>query len=198
MLIITAENEVQDTDHLNDHYNYGVLSFKDYKCPDFFFPRIEYLEEFNSASITLHIGKFEAVMPLHWSILCTDLENVQSIPLYEAAGRDFAVFCLNPIDGFMPEFHPLRTGTIFPSTTWMAPPMADKDMLVVPLGRTTKSSAAITAEARRMVNSTEVVTEAGPEVKAPEVEVQRGVKGPICAMFSPSKLEINKPISDIW
>ena len=135
MIVLTVENGVLDTDKMSvgDEVNCGVLSFQEYQDPDFYFPTIEMLEEFSSASITLKIGVHEIVMPLHWSILCTELEYVQTIPLWEVSGKQFPVFCLNPRDGFAPEFLPLRTGTIFPQTTWTAPQLNDKDLLVVPL-----------------------------------------------------------------
>lgn len=172
MLILTPENDVKNTDRIVESdvpVHYGVLSFKDYKNPDFFFDRrIEYLEEFASASIVLRIGVYEIVMPLHWSILCTDLEYVQTVPLQEVSGRDFTVFCLNPLDGYRPYYNILKTGMIFPNTTWTCPPIQDKDMLVVPLG-----------EMDRHVDA----------------EVDRG---PVCAIFSPNKIEIYKPISEVW
>ena len=172
MLILSPSNKVINTDLLTEHsdeFNYGVLSFKDYKNPDFYFDRkIEYLEEFASASITLRIGQFETVMPMHWSILCTDLEYVQTVPLQEVSARDFTVFCLNPIDGYKPEYEILKTGMIFPQTTWTCPPIADKDMLVVPLGKQDVS---------------------------PDSDVTRG---PLCAIFSPNKIEVYKEISEIW
>lgn len=135
MLILTVDNQVINTDSLTmgDEVHHATLSFKDLKEPDYFFPMLEFLEEFSSASVTLKIGDHEIVMPLHWSILCSDMEYVQSIPLHEVGGKQFPVFCLNPINGYTPDFLPLRTGTIFPNTTWTAPQMADKDLLVVPL-----------------------------------------------------------------
>jgi hypothetical protein len=180
MLLLSVENSPLNTDTLNEEVHYSILSFQDYKNPDFFMSKLEYIDEFNSASITLHFGEYddenneftkiyEIVMPLHWSILCTDYEYVQSIPLYEASGRDFLAFCLNPLDGFIPQFLTVRTGTIFPNTSWTAPQIQDKDMLVVPLGDLVR--------------------------KIPNHSTKRG---PVCAMFSPSKFEVNKLISEIW
>jgi len=168
MKILSETNEVLDTDLVDDEFvYYSVLSFRDYRCPDFFFEKTCFLEEWNSASMTLHIGDSNVVMPMHWSVLCTDLEYVQSVPLYETAGRDYTVFCVNPIDGYMPEFRTLKTSSIFPNTTWTAPPISEKDMLVVPIGTT------------------------GGQGRTLE-------RGPICAIFAPSKIEIYKPVSDIW
>lgn len=169
MLMLTVDNEVANTDTLTEEIHFGTLSFKNYNEPDFFFEKMApYVEVFESASITLFIGKFEIVMPLHWSILCTDWETVQTIPLYEVSGREFQVFCLNPLSSFAPRFLTLKTGSIFPSTTWTTPSLADKDMLVVPLGEDDYTNGS-------------------------EIDV-----GPICAMFAASKMEINKPIGDIW
>ena len=169
MRILTAENEIVDTDipTNDDFYYYSVLSFRDFKNPDFYFEKTYILEEWNSASMSLHIGQYTIVMPMHWSILCTDLEYVQSVPLYETPGRDFGIFCINPVDGYMPGFHTLRTSSIFPNTTWTAPPVRDKDMLVVPIGF--------------------------------EPTLHEDLeRGPICAIFSPNKMEVYKPLSDIW
>ena len=98
MLILTAENEVLNTDTMKvgDTVHHSVLSFQDPAYPDFFFNEIEFLEEFSSASVTLQIGDHEIVMPLHWSIVCTDLEYLQSIPLHElATGKNLSAFCVN-------------------------------------------------------------------------------------------------------
>ena len=172
MLVLTVDNEVLNTDSMKvqDVVYHSVLKLQDPSNPDFFMEVIEFLDEFASASVTLKIGEHEIVMPLHWSILCTDMEYVHSIPLYELGGRNFAAFCLNPIDGFAPEFLRVRTGTIFPNANWTAPQIHDKDLLVVPLGEHKYGEEAV------------------PGVK----------RGPVCAMFSASKVEVYKPIGEIW
>jgi len=168
MNILTIENKIINTDMLTEEVNFAVLSFRDTKQPDFYFDRkVEYLEEFVSASITLRIGPFEVVMPLHWSIMCTDHEYLQSVPLTEVSGRNFSVFCLNPLDGYRPHDMEMKTGMIFPTSTWTSPPVFDKDMYVVPLGT----------------------------LETPGEQVTHG---PLCAIFSPSKIEVYRPISDFW
>ncbi len=199
MMILTVENEAIDTDSLTEERHFAVLSFRDYKEPDFYMDqKTEYLEEFSSASIVLRIGPYEAIMPLHWSILCTDMEYVQTVPLQEVSGRNFTVFCLNPIDGYRPHYHELKTGMIFPNTTWTCPPISDKDMLFVPLHNQTQTYKRTIMEKQKTV--------AGDIMVGREVEMTRkgGIaresenRGPLCAIFSPSKLEVYKPISDIW
>ena len=138
MLILTVENKILNTDSLSvgDTVNHGILSFQpteDNAGPDFYFPVIEYLDEFSAASITLKLGDNRIIMPLHWSILCTDTEYLQTIPLYEVGGKQFPVFCLNPLTGFAPEFLRLKTGNVFPNSTWTAPQLNEKDLLVVPI-----------------------------------------------------------------
>lgn len=169
MLILTVENEILNTDSMKvgDKVHHSILSLQDPANSDFYFNIIEFLEEFSSAAVTLRIGDHEIVMPLHWSVLCTDLEYLHSIPLYDLGGRNFAAFCLNPIDGFQPEFLRVRPSTIFPSANWTAPQINDKDLLVVPLGDSSGS-------------------------------IEGSKKGPICAIFSASKVEVYKPIGDIW
>jgi len=168
MQILTIDNEIANTDMLTEEVNFAVLSLRGGKEPDFYFDRkVEYLEEFISASIVLRIGPFEVVMPLHWSIMCTDHEYLQSVPLTEVSGRNFSVFCMNPINGYRPHDLEMKTGMIFPTSTWTSPPVGDKDMYVVPLG---------------------TLHATGDEVK----------QGPLCAIFSPSKIEVYKPISDFW
>ena len=171
MLVLTADNEVLNTDAMStgDEVYHSVLKLEDPAHPDFYFDVIEYLDEFSSASVTLKIGDHEIVMPLHWSILCTDMEYVHSIPLYDLMGRNFPAFCLNPIDGFAPEFLRVRSSTIFPQANWTAPQMHDKNLLVVPLGEQPRGN--------------------------DRMAVQRG---PICAMFSASKVEVYRAIGDIW
>jgi len=171
MLILTAENEVLNTDTMKvgDQVHHSILSLQDPDNIDFFFNVIEFLEEFSSASVTLQIGEHEIVMPLHWSVICTDMEYLHSIPLYEIGGRHFDAFCLNPIDGYRPDFLKVRQGTIFPTANWTAPQMNDKDLLVVPLGETSNPCMAGAVK-----------------------------RGPQCAIFSASKVEVYKPIGDIW
>lgn len=203
MLILTAENKVLDTRTMKvgDEVHHGVLSFQDHQNPDFYFNVVEFLEEFSSASITLKIGEFEVVMPLHWSILCTDMEYLQSIPLWEVGGKHFPVFCLNPIDGYQPEFLRLRTSTIFPQNTWTAPQLNDKDLLVVPLGEQQNSmETAVAGEGAKVVGSDEVITIPGKEESELFIDQKRRKdnKGPLCAFFSASKFEVYKPVGDIW
>jgi len=150
-----------------EYLHYSVLSFADAKNPDFFFRKMHCLDEFHSASAVVQCGDYKIVMPLPWSVLCTDLEYVQSIPLCDLTGKEHTAFCLNPINGFMPSFYPIRVIGIYPNTVWTAPQVLDKDFLVIPLGE--------------------------------DKNMGKGMqRGPECAIFSSSRVEIYKPTSDIW
>lgn len=163
MQILDENNTIQDTDRISESCFYSVLRFKDPKNPDFFFEEISYVVEFTAPTMKLLIGEHVCFVPFHWSVLCSDLEYVQTIPLAEFSGRDFYAFCLNPIDGYTPYYLRVRMLEVFDNATWSCPPVADKDMLVVPIGPHPRDVA----------------------------------KGPTCAIFSPNKLDINRPLSDI-
>jgi len=161
MKILDEHNQILETDNLNRGCYYSVLRFKDSKNPDFYFQDMDYIEEFISYTMKLSIGEHICYVPFHWSILCSDLENIQTIPLYELSGRQFDVFCINPIDGFLVQYLPIRMIEVFPNTTWSCPPIKEKDMLVSPIAEGKKN------------------------------------KGALCAIFSPYKLDIHRPLSDI-
>ena len=168
MNVLNEKNEIINTDREKKKFFFSVLSFKDYKNPDFYMDRPPHLEFFESTSACLEIGNFKIIVPLPWSILTTDLETVELVPLTELFGTRYSAFVINPIDGYVPQFLPVRLRTVFRDTNWTSPPIGDKDLLVVPFGY---------------------------DEKKPNQAVD---KGPLCAIFSPSKLELSKPISDIW
>lgn len=167
MFILNENNKVLDTNQIDRECHYSVLRFKDYKNPDFYFERLNQIDVFTSVSVWLEIGPFRVIMPLRWSVLCSDMEYVQSIPLFEISGIDNTIFCLNPIDGYIPHYLPMRVIDYITDSTWTCPPLEDKDMLVVPLGVLDR--------------------------------VDGGVeRGPVCAIFGPNRIDISRPLSDIW
>lgn len=139
MLILDENNEVHNTDQISEACHYSVLRFKDMKDPDFYFNELTYVEEFSSYTMKVEVGEHTMFVPFHWSILCSDHESVQTIPLYEFSGRVFNAFSINPIDGYFPHYPPIRVVEVFSNTTWSCPPLQDKDMLVVPIGDSPES-----------------------------------------------------------
>lgn len=133
MLILDENNKIKDTDKISESCFYSILRFKDPKNPDFFMEELNHIEEFTSHTMKISIGDNVIFVPFHWSILCSDLEYIQTIPLYEFNGRHFQAFSMNPLDSFVPDYPPVRMLEVFPNTTWSCPPIQDKDMLVVPI-----------------------------------------------------------------
>lgn len=138
MLILNENNTHLDTDLINEQCHYSVLRFKDFRNPDFYFEKLTQIEVFESASVELEIGDFKTILPYHWLIMCSDQDYVELIPLSECLGRDILVFCVNPIDGFMPRYLPIKINNIFPITSWTCPPTLEKDLLIMPLGHIKK------------------------------------------------------------
>ncbi len=139
MLILNERNETLDAKNIKQTEWFSVLRLRDLKDPDFYFEEITVIEEFSSHTVKLQIGdddgdNYTVFVPINWSILCSDMEYVQTIPLCEFSGRDFYAFCINPIDGYMPHYKRVRIVGIQESAVWRSPPIQDKDMLVSPIG----------------------------------------------------------------
>lgn len=172
MLVLNEENHIINTDFINRIYRFGVLSFEDVRNPDFFFRTSKEIMMYNAAGITLEFGEgkqvYQIVVPLHWWILCAELGEVQTIPLYEMSRNDYKAFCFNPINGYRPEYLNLRVATdtpsIYPNANWTSPPLADKDLILIPLGE----------------------------------QLNPGSGGPHCAIFSTTKYEVNCGAADLW
>jgi hypothetical protein len=174
MKILNENNKIIDLDVERQKIHYSVLSFKNFKEPDFFFIELTGLELIECASASLTIGDFSVVVPFPWCILSTNTEDatVDCLPIVDLLGKNIPAFCINPIDGYRVEFPSIKLTMIYPNGSFLIPPLGNKDMLVVPLGYT----------GRKRLD----------ENKNP-VDV-----GPICAIFSPTKMEVNRSIIDIW
>jgi hypothetical protein len=74
-------------------------------------------------------------MPLDWSIVICDkhLGNMEIIELKHLNDRDFEVFVLNPINGYMPQFLDVTIQNVFPDITWNIPKLKRGHILAVPL-----------------------------------------------------------------
>jgi hypothetical protein len=169
--ILSIDNSPIDTDVTRSDLYYSVLSFKDYKNPDFYFERATGYEQIECASASITVGGFSLVVPFPWCIMVTDFETVDPLPIDALMGKSMPAFCLNPIDGYRAEFLTVKLKMVYPNGSFIIPMLGNKDMLVVPLGydrtRLDKDGNSVTA-------------------------------GPICAILSPTKMELSKAISDIF
>lgn len=169
--ILTHENKAVDTDVVRTELHYSVLSFKDYKNPDFFFEKVTAYEQIECASASIMVGDYTLVVPFPWCILVTDFETVDCLPIENLLGKPMPAFCLNPIDGYRVEFLKVKLKMPYPNGSFIIPALGNKDMLVVPL------------EYKR---------------ERPGLDGTPMAMGPLCVILSPTKMELSKPISDIW
>jgi hypothetical protein len=169
--ILTNENKAVDTDVVRTELYYSVLSFKDYKNPDFFFEKATAYEQIECSSASIMVGDFSLVVPFPWCIMVTDFETVDCLPIDNLLGKSMPAFCLNPIDGYRLEFLKVKLKMIYPNGSFIIPVLGNKDMLVVPLGY---------GKVRHGKD--------GEPIES----------GPICVVLSPTKMELSKALSDIW
>ena len=173
MRILTEENVAVDLDvQRQAGMHCSVLSFTDFRNPDFFFREMTAFEQIECGSAILAIGEHSLVVPFPWCIMVTDFETVDCLPIENLLGKSMPGFCLNPIDGYRVEFLQIKLKMIYPNGSFIIPVLGNKDMLVVPLGYNRERH-------DRHGNIIEC--------------------GPICIVLSPTKMELNgKSISDIW
>lgn len=135
MIFLSNENKPVDSNLVVNQCHYFVLKCKDKDNTDFYCELLPHIEHFKSNCIEITIGNnYKAHVPFHWSILCSDGDVVESIPLEYFHGRKFKAFCFNPIDGVQPSYLPIVLEEIFDLTEWTSPPVEDKDFLVIPVG----------------------------------------------------------------
>ena len=168
MFILGEDDRIINTDMVNRETRYWVLSFEDPQEPDFYLRSLTALEDYTCPAMSLDIGDYTCVVPLHWRILCSDYENVQTIPLEEINRNDHMVWSFNPISSYMPDHLTMRVSVrfpaIYPAVNWSCPVMSEKDMIVVPL-----------------LGNNSV---AG--------------KAPKCVIFSTNKYDIHMAASELW
>ncbi len=134
MKIITPENIPIETNTLHDEAHYGVLDFSDRTDVDFRFEPIDLLDLFGAYRVELIIDeKHSLSVPFNWSILCSDTENLVSIPIYTFRGRSFEVLVFNPITGSMLSFADCRVGNTYPDTSWSSPQIFQKKYIASPI-----------------------------------------------------------------
>lgn len=114
---------------------YCVLDYTNQSDVDYYFLPLKYLESFHSPCIDLKIGPFNIQMPLEWSIVIGDMHlgDLEIMPLIYLMDKDFDIFCLNPIRGYMPQFHKLEIINTWPDVKWYFPKLKNGHLLAVPL-----------------------------------------------------------------
>jgi len=138
MMILTNENRAYNLNQIPDDVTdirFAVLDYSDQSNVDYFFQPLIFLESFNSPCCDLRIGKFNVQMPMDWSVIIGDKNSgeLEIMPLIYLNDKDFEVFCLNPIDGYMPLFLRLDMLNIWPDVKWYFPKLKAGNILAVPL-----------------------------------------------------------------
>ena len=140
MRILTLNNRAFDLNELPDEVDedtrFSVLDNSTPNEPDFFFMPLIFLESFNSPAIQLKIGGYEIQMPLDWCMVVGDQEagmDPEVLPLTSLNERGFDAFCLNPINGYRPEYLDIEIINVFQEVKWYFPKMKNGQLLTVPL-----------------------------------------------------------------
>ena len=138
MFILTNENfsyEMSTLPTLIDDLRYCVLDYSDTSEIDFRWQPMIFIDSFPRPAADLQIGKYRIQMPLDWSVVIADkhLGNMEIIELKHLNDREFDVFVLNPINGYIPQFLNITIQNIYPDVTWHIPKLKRGHILAVPL-----------------------------------------------------------------
>lgn len=147
MRILTVDNapfSMNDVPDEVDDIRYCVLDYTDDKNVDYVFIPLLFLESFNRSAVDLRIGKHRILMPSDWSVVIGDKNSgeLEVLNLKQINDREFNVFAINPITGYMPEFLDIEIVNVFPDVKWYFPKLKYGHLLGVPLSNTDNSPCA--------------------------------------------------------
>ena len=142
-MLYTLENKSFEMNEIPDEVDdlrFCVLDNSDPKDPDYFYIPLIFLESFNSPAILLNIGGNEEQMPLDWCVVVGDRSSgdLEIMRLIDLNDKDFDVFAINPISGYMPEFHNIEIVNVFADVKWHFPRLKAGHILAMPLNMGTK------------------------------------------------------------
>lgn len=138
MRILTHENKAFLLNQLPDKVDdlrYCVLDYGDNQNVDYYWPPLVFLDAFSSPCADIRIGEYNIQMPLDWSVVVGDKHGgeLEVIRLVDLMDKDFEVFVMNPISGYMPQFEPIEIINIFHDVRWCFPKLKTAHFLAVPL-----------------------------------------------------------------
>lgn len=185
--ILTAENttfSMNDVPSEVEDIRYCVLDYSNQENVDYYFMPLIFLESFSSPAALLRLGPYQLQVPLDWSIVIGEKHfgDIEIIGLMALNDRDFSAFCINPIDGYMPNFFDIEIINVFPDVKWFFPKLKFGHILAVPL--------------RYQVTPPSQMGETTLRNQSGEIMADR--KGPPCAFFVrdvnklPDTLDIRK------
>lgn len=118
-----------------DDLRYCVLDYSNPQDVDFYFIPLVFLDVFPRPAADLRVGPHRIQVPLDWSVVIADkdLGMLEILELKHLNDREFEAFCLNPIKGYIPEFHEVTILNVFPDVVWNVPKLRNGHLLTVPL-----------------------------------------------------------------
>lgn len=139
--ILTVDNTVFSMNDIPDEIEdlrYCVLDYSNVENVDYHFIPLVFLESFSTPAADLRIGKYRIQVPLDWSVVIGDKNSgdLEIISIKHINDRTFEVFCMNPINGYMPSFEDIEIMDIFPDIRWYVPQLKYGHLLLVPLNNT--------------------------------------------------------------
>lgn len=136
MHILTEHNLPLDTDQIGDETDvyYCMLDFSKPKSPDYSFVLVEFIHTYTASAAVLDIGGFRVTIPADWSLMVSEDGRAEVISIEEIISRDLKAFCLNPINGFVPSFLPIRLVSLIRITNFTCPDIPKTSMIAVPIG----------------------------------------------------------------
>jgi hypothetical protein len=138
MRILTVDNTAFSMNDVPDEVGdirYCVLDYTDQNNVDYVFIPLLFLESFNKSAVDIRIGEHRLLMPSDWSIVIGDKNSgdLEVLSLKQINDREFSVFTMNPISGYMPEFLDIEIINVFPDVKWYFPKLKYGHILSVPL-----------------------------------------------------------------
>lgn len=139
MYILTPDNVTYDTNKIsydiNIDLNYCILDHSDNDDIDYKFPPVVFIEEFSKSGVELQIGPYVIQVPWDWCALLGDKEigDLEVVEIKKFNGRDFNIFTLNPITGYMPEYYPIKILNFYNEISWTVPFIKQEHLLAIPL-----------------------------------------------------------------
>lgn len=138
MKILSTNNQPYSMNDIPDEVEdvqFCILDYSDKDNVDYQFIPLLFMETFHSPCAELQIGKHIVTMPIDWSIIIADKNSgaIEPLELTKLNDRPFNVFCLNPINGFYPEFLEIKIKNIHPEFKWFFPKLKNGHIIAIPL-----------------------------------------------------------------
>ena len=123
-----------------DDLRYCVIDYTDTAHVDYYWYPLIFLDIFSAPCADVRIGPYNIQMPLDWSVIVGDKStgDLELMRLIDLNDKDFDVFAINPISGYMPEFHNIEIVNVFADVKWHFPRLKAGHILAMPLNMGTK------------------------------------------------------------